>query len=157
MTIRIVLGLALAALTLALPIAGCGDDTDDDAAEQVEEAAVSPQQAIAEIALVRQGMDEGLAAYEAGDTAQAEQLVGDAYLEHFELVEPPLEEVDEELNEELEVLIRETLRDAIVAGEPVSQVEKLVMQANKGLDEAEAALGGSGKAAGSGGAGGAHE
>lgn len=132
--------LLIAVLTLGLLAAGCGDDSEDDAAGEASETALTPQEAIAEIALVRQGIEDGLGAYRDGDTAEAEQLVGDAYLEHFELVEPPLEEQDEELNEELEVLIRETLRDAIVEGEPVKDVEKIATSANEGLDEAAAAL-----------------
>jgi hypothetical protein len=143
--------MLLAAITaFGLLAAGCGDDSDDtdEAAEEAEATALTPEQAIGEIALVRKGIDEGLAAYEAGDAVTAETLVGDAYLEHFELVEPPLEEADEELNEELEVLIRETLTGAIAAGEPVKDVEKLVDEANSGLDEAEAALSGSGGASG---------
>jgi hypothetical protein len=87
-------------------------------------------------------------AYEKGDAATAEEAVTDAYLEHFEFVEPPLEEADEELNEELEVLIRETLTGAIAAGEPVKDIEKLADEADRGLDEAEAALSGSGGASG---------
>ncbi len=150
MTPRILILLLAALLSLGLVTAGCGDDSDDtdEAAEEAEETALTPDEAIGEIALVRKGIEEGLAAYEAGDAATAETLVGDAYLEHFELVEPPLEEADEELNEELEVLIRETLTGAIAAGEPVKDVEKLVDEANSGLDEAEAALSGSGGASG---------
>ena len=142
--LRHLLMLVAAIAALGLIAAGCGDDDSDDAAEQAEETALTPEQAIEEIALVRQGIDEGLTAYEEGDAAAAEEAVTDAYLEHFELVEPPLEEADEELNEELEVLIRETLAGAIAAGDPVKDVEKLVDEANSGLDEAEAALGGKG-------------
>jgi hypothetical protein len=139
---RILTLLALAVLSVGLLAAGCGDDSDDTdaAAEEAEEAALTPDQAIAEIAVVRRLIDDGLAAYEDGDAAAAEEAVTDAYLEHFELVEPPLEEADDELNEELEVLIRETLTGAIAAGEPVGDVEKLVDQAHSELDEAEAAL-----------------
>jgi len=141
--------LTLIVVALALVAAGCGDD--DEGGDAAEEAALSADEAIAEIGLVRQGLDEGLAAYADGEAEQAEALVGDAYLEHFELVEPPLEEADEELNESLEVLIRETLRDAIVTGENLTDVEKLVQQANAGLDQAEAALsGGQGTAGGAG-------
>lgn len=117
----------------ALGLAACGGDDD-------EEAAVTPGQAIAEIAEVRAGLDEAVDAYEKGDSAGAEEAASEAYLQHFELVEGPLEEVDEELNEELEVLIRETLRDAIAAGEPVGEVKALVEEANEGLDEARSAL-----------------
>ena len=128
--------LAMAA-SLALVATGCGDD--DSEPTEAEEAA-SPQEAIAEIGETRSGLDAALAVYRKGDAAEAERLVGDAYLQHFELVEPPLEERDEELTEELEVLIRETVRDAISGGEPVKRVERLVEEANEGLDEAERAL-----------------
>jgi hypothetical protein len=144
LNLRTLLTLLAATLALGLLAAGCGDDDDsEDATEQAEETALTPEQAIDEIAVVRQQIDDGLAAYQDGDTAAAEESVTDAYLEHFELVEPPLEEADEELNEELEVLIRETPGNAIAEGEPVKEVEKIVADANKGLDEAEAALGGS--------------
>lgn len=144
MNLRTLLMLLAAALAVGLLAAGCGDDDDsEDAAQQAEETALSPEEAIGEIAIVRQRIDDGLAAYEDGDAAAAEESVTDAYLEHFELVEPPLEEADPELNEELEVLIRETLANAIAEGEPVGEVTKIVDEANKGLDEAETALGGS--------------
>jgi hypothetical protein len=147
---RILIMLLLAALSLGLLAAGCGDDDDsDNAAEQAEETALSPDQAIAEIAVVRKMLDDGLAAYEDSDQAAAEELVTDAYLEHFELVEPPLEEADPELNEELEVLIREELGGAVAAGEPEANVKKLVNETHSGLDEAEAILGGDSGAAGS--------
>jgi len=129
-------------LSLAL-LAGCGDDSDATAGDEAEEhAAVGPQKAIEEIGEVRAGLAAGLAAYRQGDAEVAEELVGDAYLEHFELVEGPLEERDAELNEELEELIREQLRDEIAAGAPSGEVAALVRRANAELDRAEAALGG---------------
>lgn len=130
--------LALSVTALALIAAGCGGDDSDEATE--EEAGVTPKEAIAEIAEVRQGLDRSLTAYIEGDAAEAEQLAGDAYLEHFELVEGPLEERDEELNEELEQLIREDVRDAIVNGARQEEVIDLIDQANNGLDQAEREL-----------------
>lgn len=128
--------LAVAALGGAL-IAGCGGD---DESTEAEEATATPAEAITEIGAVRSGLDDALAAYEKGDVDEAEQLAGDAYLEHFEIVEGPLEEQDEELNEELEELIREELRTAITSGEPTADVKALVEEANSGLDQAETAL-----------------
>ena len=139
-TLFLILALTTATGLIA---AGCGDDDSDDAAEDAEAAALTPEQAIDEIAVVRKGLDDALASYEDGDAAAAEEAVTDAYIEHFELVEPPLEEADEELNEELEVLIRETLTGAIQQGDSVKDVEKLVDEADDGLDEAEKALSGS--------------
>jgi hypothetical protein len=131
--------LAATALAAAALIAGCADEESSAGAEE-EHAAATPQKAIAEIAAVRAGLTAGLAAYEQGNAAKADELVGDAYLEHFELVEPPLEQRDEELNEELEELIREELRQEIKAGAEQSEVAGLVKQANRELDEAEEAL-----------------
>ena len=127
---------ALAAL--ALVAAGCGDDDEETT---TEEAAATSQQAIAEIGEVRGGLTQGLAAYQAGNAEEADTLIGDAYLEHFEIVEGPLEEVDPELNEELEELISTEIRDEIKAGAPVKEVQALVQEAQTGLDEAETALG----------------
>ena len=127
--------LALALLVLALAAVGCGGD--DEGEEAPEEAGATPSEAIAEIGEVRQGLDDALAAYEEGDAAQAEELAAEAYLEHFELVEPPLEERNEELNEELEHLIREDVRGAIAKGAPEKEVESLIEEANDGLDRAE--------------------
>ena len=81
-----------------------------------------------------------LETYVKGDADQAEELASTAYLEHFELVEGPLEEADAELNEHLEELIREELRNAITADAPVAEVKKLVAEANDGLDEARTVL-----------------
>jgi len=136
---RISLAVVLSGATLA--IAACGEDEGNST--EPEETTVSPEMAVAEIGEVRSGLDEALAAYRKGDADAAEQLAGDAYLEHFELVEGPLEERDEELNEELEELIREELRAAIVDGAPASEVETLVETANSDLDEATAVLQGS--------------
>jgi high-affinity iron transporter len=131
--------LVAVAIAPAGTVLGCGGDSGSEPAEEAE-AALTPQEAITEIGAVRTGLDQGLAAYRKGDVDAADQAIGDAYLEHFELVEPPLEEADPELNEELEELVREKLRDEIVAGAPVKEVEALVDEANAGLDQAERAL-----------------
>ncbi len=129
----------------AIAIVACGDDSDTDASSETE-AAVTPEQAIEEIAAVRAGLADGLDQYRDDDAATAEDTVSETYLEHFELVEVPLEEADPELNEELEVLIRETITDAIATGAAVNVVTGLVDDANSGLDDAETALQGSSSA-----------
>lgn len=127
---------SLAAFAL---VAGCGSDESSSPAEEEHEA-VTPAKAIAEIAQVRTGLAASLAAYQGGNAEKADQLVGDAYLEHFELVEGPLEERDEELSEELEELIREELRQEIQGGAKASRVAKLIDEAKRELSEAERAL-----------------
>lgn len=126
--------MAFAAL---VALAGCGEDSSSEAEEH---ESATPQVAVVEIGEVRTGLAAGLAAYRDGDAEKADQLVGDAYLEHFELVEGPLEERDEELNEELEELIRNEIRHEIEDGARVAAVAALVREANAELDEAEKAL-----------------
>ncbi|MEJ7892804.1 MAG: hypothetical protein WKF94_09200 [Solirubrobacteraceae bacterium] len=125
------MGLSLAFLV------GCGGDSEREADA---EKPVSASAAISEIAAVRSGLDEALSTYESGDAEQADKQVGDAYLEHFELVEGPLEEVDAELNEKLEDSIREELREKMQADAPQTEVAKLVSDIKADLDTAEAAL-----------------
>ena len=123
----------------ALALAACGDD---ESGGEESEAAVTPQVAIEEIAAVRAGLDEAATAYADGDAEAAAETVNETYLQHFELVEGPLEEVDEELNEELEEQIREELVDEIESGAPATEVDALVDEIEAGLDEAEKALAG---------------
>jgi hypothetical protein len=120
-----------------LAIAGCGDDSESDPPEASK---LTTSQAIAEIAEVRTGLAQSLAAYRGGNANRAGELATDTYLEHFELVEPPLEEVDPGLKEELEELIREQLRAKIDAGAPVAEISRIVMEANGALNQAETAL-----------------
>ena len=129
--------LAITAVVAAIGLAACGD-SDETSTEA--EASVTPAMAIEEIGAVEDGLAASVAAYEKGDADQAEELASTAYLEHFELVEGPLEEADEELNEHLEELIREELRAAITEGAAVADVKKLVAEANDGLDEARKIL-----------------
>jgi high-affinity iron transporter len=127
-----------ASLTAFALFAGCGDG--DSNSEESEHEAATPAKAIVEIGLVRQGLAAGLAASKQGNAEKADELIGSAYLEHFELVEGPLEERDEELNEELEELIREELRDEVKAGASAAEVEALIAEANQDLDKAEKTL-----------------
>jgi hypothetical protein len=133
------LSLAIGLAGLAL-LVGCGDGDSSSSEKEEHAAAATPQKAIAEIALVRAGLAAGLAAYENGDAKKADQLIGDSYLEHFEVVEGPLDESDEELKEELELLISTEIRQEIKQGKEPAQVETLVEEANKQLDRAEKAL-----------------
>jgi len=133
------IGICAAALALGGVAAGCGGGDEGRDSEAAEHAA-TPQRAIAEIAEVRDGLATALATYRSGRRAAADEQVGDAYLEHFELVEGPLEEADEELNEALEDGIRERLREQMRDGAPVARVERLVRKLDAQLDEAAAAL-----------------
>ena len=123
----------LALLALTLVGAGCGSD-------DAEEADVTPAAAAAEIDTIKSMLDDALAKYEDGDAEAAEELVGDAYLEHFEEVEHPLEEADEELMEDLEHTISTEIREKLKAGAPAAEVAQLIAATKADLDRAKAAL-----------------
>ena len=125
--------LVLLALTLVGLGAGCGSDDAD-------EADVTPAAAAAEIDTIKSMLDDALARYEDGDAEAAEELVGDAYLEHFEEVEHPLEEVDEELMEDLVHTISTEIRTKMKDGAPAAEVEQLIVVTKADLDRAKAAL-----------------
>ena len=125
--------LVLALLALTLIGAGCGSDNADA-------ADVTPAAAAAEIDTIKSMLDDALAKYADGDAEAAEELVGDAYLEHFEEVEHPLEEADEELMEDLEHTISTEIRAKLKDGAPAAEVERLIVATKADLDRAKGAL-----------------
>ena len=150
-----VLLLLLAALLLVA--AGCGSDeessdgpaatasaegTSGEEAEESEEEeeSATPEQAVEEIAEIKTLLDEAVSHVESGDREQAEETVGDAYLEHFEQVEHPLGERDHDLMEDLEVAISTDLRNQISDGDDVSEIQASVDEIRGKLDDAVEAL-----------------
>jgi DNA repair exonuclease SbcCD ATPase subunit len=135
--------LALLALSLVSFGAACGSDDESSAAATTAESSeedTTPADAAAEIDTIKSMLDDALAKYKAGDTEAAEETVGDAYLEHFEEVEHPLEEVDEELMEDLEHTISTDIRTKMKNGAPASEIEQLIEQTKTDLDEAKSKL-----------------
>src|SRR5882672_932898 len=129
-------------MSVGMLATGCGssDGGTDSATEARDEASATPQKAIQEIAAVRKGLDQAMSTYRSGDKAKADEQVGDTYLQHFELVEGPLEKADGPLKENLEDGIREELRGKIKAGASQASVAKLYAEIDAELDKAEAAL-----------------
>ncbi len=136
--------LALLAFSLVAFGAACGSDESSGegtttVAESSEED-TSPAAAAAEIDEIASMLDDALAKYRDGDAEGAEELVGDAYLEHFEKVEHPLEEVDEELMEDLEHTISTDIRTKMKDGVPAAEVAVLIAQTKADLVRAKAKL-----------------
>ena len=120
----------------SLALAACGDDKNSEA----EETKATPAQAVTEIAATREALDQGLEQLKSGDRKAAEETVADGYLEHFEIVEGPLEEADGELNEKIEDTLREELREKIKDGGSVAEVTALVNEIKADLATAETKL-----------------
>jgi ABC-type glycerol-3-phosphate transport system substrate-binding protein len=117
---------------LALAAAGCGGSDEAEAEE-----AVTPAEAATEVGEIKTLLDEAVEEYRGGDAAAAEETVGDAYLEHFEKVEHPLEEIDHEFMEDLEHTISTTIRERIKQGAPADDVAQLVDETKVELDRAQ--------------------
>ena len=137
---------------VALTVTACGSDDDsppsaatssdeaEEEGEEGEEGEVTAEEAAAEIDEIKRMLDEGLAQYQDGDTEAADTTVGDAYLEHFEKVEHPLEEQDHELMEDLEHRISTEIRDEMKEGASADEVAALVEETKADLDTAKAKL-----------------
>ena len=131
---------------VALTVTACGSDDDSSPAaatateEGEEEGEITAEEAAAEIDEIKRMLDEGLAQYQDGDQEAADTTVGDAYLEHFEKVEHPLEERDHELMEELEHRISTEIRDEMKEGASADEVAALVEETKADLDTAKAKL-----------------
>src|SRR3954471_17868267 len=123
---------------MGLLTAGCGGS--DESKETAESESSTPQQALTQVRATREGLTEALRTYRSGDHDAADRQVGDAYLEHFELVEGTLEKADKELNEQLEDGIREELRGKMKANAANAEIQRLADEIMANLDRAEAAL-----------------
>jgi hypothetical protein len=128
-------------LGLVATVAACGSDDDSTSgATAMEEGDLTAEEAAAEIDEIKRMLDEALMQYRQGDKTAADTTVGDAYLEHFEKVEHPLEERDHELMEDLEHRISTEIRDEMKKGSPPDEVAALVNETKTDLDTAKAKL-----------------
>ena len=130
----------LTLITSSLALAACGSDDSSSSSSEAEHESSSPATALREVRETRDALKAALATYKDGDAAGAQEQVAEAYVSHFEEVEGPLEDRNEELNEDLEHAISRDLRDSMKAGKPVAAVERQVNDVIADLDKAEAAL-----------------
>ena len=130
-------------LGLVATVAACGSDDNSSspaAAASEGEEEVSSEEAAAEIDEIKNLLDQAVMQYRAGDTTAADTTVGDAYLEHFEKVEHPLEERDHELMEDLEHGISTEIREEMKNGTSADEVAALVDETKADLETAKAKL-----------------
>jgi hypothetical protein len=131
--------VAVFAVSGALFVAACGG-REDGGAREAHEQQVTPAQAVGEIGKVRAGLDSAMASLKAGDRAKATDTLAESYVEHFERVERPLENVDPKLKEELEETIAKDLRGRVKDGAPTAEVQRLVDQVKAQLTTAQQKL-----------------
>jgi high-affinity iron transporter len=134
----------LAALTAITPAALASEIGEEKALAVIaylrsNPGAVFPTEGSTSLSLVRQKLQESIAAYRAGDRKAAEQHALTAYLEGFEPVEAVLATRDGALMTEVERAMSQ-YRAAIAAGAPESDLRSRVEALAPLLDRAEAAL-----------------
>jgi hypothetical protein len=127
--------LVVLLLGLVGTVSACGGSDDEGSSSEV-----TAEQAAAEIDEIKSLLDQAVMEYREGDKTAADTTVGDAYLEHFEEVEHPLEERDHELMEDLEHRISTEIRDEMKKGASADEVAALVDETKTDLDTAKAKL-----------------
>ncbi len=86
------------------------------------------------------GLDAALALYKSGNVQGALDSIAATYEDHFELIEGPLETLNDSLKEDLEGTIATKIRQAMSANKPAAEVEALVNDARTKLATAKELL-----------------
>ncbi len=73
----------------------------------------------------------------AGNSTGASELVDIAYIDNYEYIEDPLKELDQDLMEQTEIMIREDLASAIEDKKPIEEITTLHNNIKTNLDKAE--------------------
>lgn len=105
--------------------------------EDTSVASEGPQELISNI---RELLDQVVTEYGNQNYNQAEALATEAYLENYEYIEAPLAESDETLMENIEVMLREELRQLIQDRAPLEEIQQQVDMINNNLDDANTLL-----------------
>ena len=86
---------------------------------------------------IRSLLDKSIAELNAGNYTGASELVDVAYIDNYEYIEDPLKELDQDLMEETELMIREDLASAIEDKKPLDEITTLHNNIKSNLDMAE--------------------
>jgi hypothetical protein len=94
------------------------------------------------ISNIRDLLDQAVTAYGNQNYSQAESLDIEAYLENFEYIEAPLADLDSSLMEDIEMMLREELRQQIQDRVPLQEIQQQIDTINNNLNDAEKLLAG---------------
>jgi hypothetical protein len=86
---------------------------------------------------IRNLLDKSMTELNAGNNTGASELVDIAYIDNYEYIEDPLKELDKDLMEETEVMIREDFASAIEDKKPLDEITSLHNNISSNLDMAE--------------------
>jgi hypothetical protein len=86
---------------------------------------------------IRMLLEKAVEEYEDGEYEEAMSFAIKAYLDNYEFLENDVEEQDEELNEEVEHMLRDELQEKIRNRAPASEIKQLASEINAKLDAVE--------------------
>lgn len=110
-------------------------------ASATTEEQVAPEREPAElISTIRDLLNQTMTEYNRQNYTGAADLADVAYIDNFEFLEAPLAEEDEQLMEETEITLREELSGLIEERAQPQQVQEIINQINRSLDQAEQLL-----------------
>ena len=89
---------------------------------------------------IRTDLAGAIAYIKAGNYAQADDTVVTAYLDNFEYLEPPIDKYDHKLNIDIELAMREHLREMISKKAPLGEISIYVNGILQNLKKAESLL-----------------
>ncbi|MDQ5842464.1 MAG: hypothetical protein M3286_03140, partial [Thermoproteota archaeon] len=101
-----------------------------------EEASTEERGSIAIIDNIKSLLTQLTRAYQSQDYQRAESIATEAYLENYEYIEIPLAQHDRQLMEQIEIMLREELRQMITDRVPIEQIEQHIAMINANLDRA---------------------
>src|ERR687896_544015 len=107
------------------------------AQEENEEAESDPLTILSNI---RNLLDKSITELNTGNYTGASELVDIAYIDNYEYIEDPLKELDQDLMEETEVMIREDLASAIEDKKPLGEITTLHNNIRSNLENAKRLL-----------------
>ena len=86
---------------------------------------------------IRNLLDKAITELNKGNYTGASELVDIAYIDNYEYIEDPLKELDKDLMEETEVMIREDFASAIEDKKPLYEINTLHTNIESNLEMAE--------------------
>jgi hypothetical protein len=104
---------------------------------QEEENAEETSNPLTILSNIRSLLDKSITELNAGNYEGASELVDIAYIDNYEYIEDLLKELDNDLMEETEVMIREDLSGAIEDEKPLDEITTLHNNIRSNLDIAE--------------------
>ncbi len=89
------------------------------------------------LSTIRTLLNQSITELNTGNFTGASELVDIAYIDNYEYIEDPLKDLDQDLMEETEVMIREDLASAIEDKKPLGEITTLHNNIKSNLDMAE--------------------